>query len=149
MGRWTRGCRRLAGAALLAAMAGCGRPDSGLAGQWQLSWQGRIGTEQASVVLQPDGQALSGSFRTARVTAPLSGSVQGPKLSFAVDFPGPPAYCILFSGLAHGNQIEGEAQPQDRNGRAFAGHGGEIARDYYTWSATRVAPQPARGDLSR
>ena len=140
MGRRTRGCRLLAGAVLLAAMAGCGRPDAGLAGQWQVSWQGRIGTEQATVLLQASGHALSGSFRTPRVTAPLSGSVAGPKLSFAVDFPGPPAYRMLFSGLAHGNQIEGQAQPQDLNGRAFAGHGGEIARDYYTWSAVRVAP---------
>jgi hypothetical protein len=140
MGRGTRGCRLLAGAALLAAMAGCGRPDSGLAGQWQLSWQGRIGTEQATVLLQPSGHALSGSFRTPRVTAPLSGSVQGPELSFAVDFPGPPAYRILFSGLAHGKQIEGQALPQDVNGHAFTGHGGEVPRDYYTWSARRVAP---------
>jgi hypothetical protein len=130
----------LAGSALLAAMAGCGHPRSGLAGQWQLSWQGRIGTEQASVVLQPSGQALNGSFRTPRVTVPLSGSVVGAKLSFAVDFPGPPAYRILFSGLAHGNRIEGQALPQDITGHAFAGHGGEVARDYYTWNATRVAP---------
>src|ERR1700686_2637271 len=132
--------RLTAGTALLAAMAGCAHPDSGVAGKWQLSWQGRIGAEQATVVLQPNGHALSGSFRTPRATAPLSGSVVGPKLSFAVDFPGPPAYRILFSGVAHGNQIEGQAQPQDLNGRAFAGHGGEIARDYYTWSAVRVAP---------
>jgi len=131
--------RLTAGTALLAAMAGCAHPDSGVAGQWQLSWQGRIGAEQATVVLQPNGHALSGSFRTPRATAPLSGSVVGPKLSFAVDFPGPPAYRILFSGVAHGDQIDGEAQPQDVNGRAFAGHGGEVARDYYTWSATRVA----------
>ena len=131
---------RLSAGALLAAMAGCAHPDSGLAGQWQLSWQGRIGSEQATVVLQPNGQALSGSFRTPRATAPLSGSVVGPTLSFAVDFPGPPAYRILFSGLAHGNQIEGQALPQDVNGHAFAGHGGEVPRDYYSWSATRIAP---------
>jgi hypothetical protein len=138
--RKTPVCRLTAGTALLAALAGCAHPDPGPAGQWQLSWQGRIGSEQATVVLQPNGHALSGSFRTPRATAPLSGSVQGSRLSFAVDFPGPPAYRILFSGLAHGDRIEGEALPQDVNGRAFAGHGGEVAREYYTWSATRLAP---------
>jgi hypothetical protein len=131
---------RLSAGAVLAAMAGCGHADSAVAGQWQLSWRGRIGTEQATVLFQPSGHTLSGSFRTPRVTAPLSGSVVGAKLSFAVDFPGPPAYRILFSGLAHGNQIEGQALPQDVNGHAFAGHGGEVPRDYYTWSARRVAP---------
>jgi hypothetical protein len=140
MERNGRMCGLMAGAALLAAMAGCARPDSGLAGTWQVSWQGRIGAEQATVLLQPGGQVLAGSFRTARASAPLSGSVQGPKLSFAVDFPGPPAYRIQFSGVVHGNRIEGEAQPQDVNGGAFAGHGGEVSRAYYTWSAVRLPP---------
>ncbi len=136
----SRSVRLSISAALLAATAGCARPQAGLAGQWQLSWQGRIGTEQATLLLQPAGEALSGSFRNARGSAALSGSVHGPKLSFAVDFPGPPPYRIVFSGVAQGNQIQGEAQPQDVKARAFAGHGGEIARDYYTWTATRVLP---------
>jgi hypothetical protein len=136
----SRSVRLSISVALLAATAGCARPQAGLAGQWQLSWQGRIGTEQATLLLQPTGAALSGSFRNARGSVALAGSVHGPKLSFAVDFPGPPAYRIVFSGVAQGNQIRGEAQPQDVNGRAFAGHGGEIARDYYSWSATRVPP---------
>jgi hypothetical protein len=132
--------RQSISAALLAAMAGCARPQHGVAGQWQVSWQGRIGTEQATVLLRPKGQLLNGSFASARGGLPLSGSVHGPELSFTVDFPGPPAYRILFSGVARGDRIEGEAQPQDANGHSFAGHGGEVARDYYTWSATRVAP---------
>jgi hypothetical protein len=136
----SRSVRLSISAALLAAVSGCARPQTGLAGQWQLSWQGRIGTEQATLLLQPAGDTLSGSFRNARGSAVLSGLVYGPKLSFAVDFPGPPAYRIVFSGVAQGNQIQGEAQPQDVDGRAFAGHGGEVARDYYTWSATRVLP---------
>ncbi|HEX2791669.1 MAG TPA: hypothetical protein VHN17_14665 [Steroidobacteraceae bacterium] len=125
---------------LLAALAGCARPEHGVAGRWLLSWRGRIGTEQATVLLQPSGQVLDGSFGSARGSLPLSGSVHGPELSFTVIFPGPPPYRILFSGVARGDRIEGEAQPQDTNGRTFAGHGGEVARDYYTWSATRVAP---------
>jgi hypothetical protein len=125
---------------LLAATGGCARSASGLAGQWQLSWQGRIGTEQATVLLQPSGQVLNGSFRTARGSAPLSGSVHGAEVSFAVEFPGPPAYRVLFSGALRGNQIAGQAQPQDVKGRAFAGHGGEVSQQYYTWTAVRVAP---------
>jgi hypothetical protein len=136
----SRNIQRGLSAALLAALTGCARPDPGLAGQWQLSWQGRIGTERATLLLQPDGQLLHGSFRSERASLPLTGALRATKLSFMVDFPGPPPYRILFSGVAHADRIEGEAQPQDFGGRAFAGHGGEVSADYYRWSATRVAP---------
>jgi hypothetical protein len=131
---------RVAAIALLLALAGCVRQAPGLAGQWQVAWQGRIGTEHATLLLQPRGQELSGSFRTAQGSVPLVGSVHGPELSFAVDFPGPPPYRILFSGTAQGDQIGGRAQPQDVNGQAFAGHGGEVSPQYYTWTAVRMAP---------
>jgi hypothetical protein len=136
----SRNVQRGLSAALLAALAGCARPDPGVAGQWRLSWEGRIGTERATLVLQPEGSQLHGSFRTERASMSLSGSVQATKISFTVDFAGPPPYRILFSGEAHGDRIEGEAQPQDTGGRAFAGHGGEVSADYYHWSATRVTP---------
>jgi hypothetical protein len=126
---------------LVAATGSCARSSPGLAGQWQLSWQGRIGTEQATVVLQPSGPLLHGSFRTSRVSAPLSGSVHGSEVSFAVGFPGPPPYRVLFSGVVHEDQIGGQAQPQDVNGQGFAGHGGEISPKYYTWTAVRAVPK--------
>jgi len=139
----SRNIQRGLNAALLAALAaltGCARPNAALAGQWQLSWQGRIGTERATVVLQPDGPQLTGSFTTLRGGAPLSGSVHAQSLSFEVDFPGPPPYRILFTGTLRGERIEGEARPQDMSGHGFAGHGGEVSADYYRWSATRVTP---------
>jgi hypothetical protein len=134
--------RGLSGALLaaLAALAGCPRPDGGVAGQWRLSWEGRIGTERATLLLLPDGSQLHGSFRTERAGMMLSGTVQSTRISFTVDFPGPPPYRILFSGVVHGDRIDGEAQAQDTGGRGFAGHGGEVAADYYHWSATRVTP---------
>jgi hypothetical protein len=125
---------------LLAALAGCAPPEHAVAGRWQLSWRGRIGTEQALMVLQPSGQVLTGSFAGPHGSLPLSGSLHGSKLSFAVDFPGPPDYRIVFSGVAQADRIEGRAQPQDGYGRGFAGHGGEVAPDYYTWAAVRAAP---------
>jgi hypothetical protein len=121
-------------------LAGCAHPNHGIEGQWRLSWRGRIGTEQATVLLQPSGQVLTGSFGSAHGSLPLSGSVHGAELSFTVDFPGPPPYRIVFSGVAQGDRIEGHAQPQDTRGAVFAGHGGEISRDYYTWTALRTAP---------
>jgi hypothetical protein len=126
--------------AVLAALAGCAPREHGVVGRWQLSWRGRIGTEQAIVVLRPIGQALTGSFSGAQGSLPLSGSLDGARLSFTVDFPGPPSYRILFSGVAQADRLEGKAQPEGATGAAFAGHGGEVAPDYYTWSATRMAP---------
>jgi hypothetical protein len=42
--------------------------------------------------------------------------------------------------MAQGNRIGGQAQAQDLNGRSFAGHGGEVSQQYYTWTAVRMAP---------
>jgi len=140
MARTRRARWPLPAIALLWVVVGCVRQAPGLAGQWQVAWQGRIGTEHATILLQPRGQELAGSFRTSQGSVPLVGSVHGPELSFAVDFPGPPPYRILFSGTAQGDQIGGRAQPQDVNGHAFAGHGGEVSQQYYTWTAARVAP---------
>jgi hypothetical protein len=130
----------LVGLAAVVALAGCAAPEQGVAGRWRLSWRGRIGTERAMVVLQPHGQGLSGSFNGAQGSLPLSGSLKGTAVSFTVDFPGPPAYRILFSGVMQADRIEGSAQPQGVDGRAFAGHGGEVAPDYYSWRATRIDP---------
>jgi hypothetical protein len=140
MGRTRRARWSIPAIALLLAPAGCARQAAELAGQWQLAWQGRIGTEHAMILLQPHGQVLKGEFRTAQGSVPLVGSVHGQELSFAVTFPGPPQYRILFSGTAQGNQIGGRAQPQDGNGHPIAGHGGEVSQQYYTWTAARVTP---------
>lgn len=131
----------------LAALGSCAPSGPGLSGLWQLSWQGRIGTERASVALQPSGQVLRGSLRSAWGSAPLSGSVHGSELSFTVGFPGPPPYRVLFSGVVRDGQIEGQAQPQDVNGHAFAGHGGEISSHYYTWTAVRAPPRGSKVGL--
>jgi hypothetical protein len=130
----------MAAVAVLLTAAGCARSGPELAGQWQLAWQGRIGTEHATVVLQARGQVLNGSFRTAQTSVPLSGSVHGRELSFEVALTGPPPYRVRFSGTAQGDRIDGQALPQDVDGRAFAGHGGEVSQHYYTWTAVRVAP---------
>ena len=55
-----------------------------------------------------------------------------------MDFPGPPSYRILFSGVAQADRIEGKAQAERVDGGAFAGHGGEVAPDYYSWTAVRI-----------
>jgi hypothetical protein len=137
--RWRQPGFMIAAMVLLAATGSCARP--GLAGPWQISWQGRIGTEQATVDLRPSGQLLQGSFRTSRGSSPLAGTVRGSEISFSVAFPGPPPYRVLFSGVVHEDRIGGQAQPQDVNGRAFAGHGGEISPLYYSWTAARAAPK--------
>ena len=140
MARMRRERWPVATVAVLLTAAGCARSGSELAGQWRLTWQGRIGAEHATFLLQPRGEVLNGSFRTAQSSVPLSGSVHGQELSFDVALAGPPPYRVRFSGTAQGNRIGGQAQPQDLDGRAFAGHGGEVSQQYYTWTAVRLAP---------
>jgi len=55
-----------------------------LAGAWQLSWQGRGGSQQATVQIQQDGSTLSGTSQDSRGSSQLTGSVQGSNVSFSV-----------------------------------------------------------------
>ena len=69
----SRNVRRSISSALLALLAGCAPPGHAVAGRWQFSWRGRIGTEQATVVLQQRGRALTGSFGGAHGSLPHRG----------------------------------------------------------------------------
>jgi hypothetical protein len=52
-----------------------------VAGTWQMSWQGRKGAREATLQIQQAGSKLSGTFEAQGGSAPLSGSVQGDKIS--------------------------------------------------------------------
>ena len=129
----------LAALVVLAALAGCAAPQHGVAGRWQLSWHGRIGTEQAIVVLQQGGQAVSGSFDGARGSLPLSGSVARQPVVVHGGFSGSASLSNPVLRRRR-RQIGSRARrsPKRVDGGAFAGHGGEVAPDYYRWSAVRI-----------
>ena len=113
--------------------------SSNLGGAWQLTWQGRDGSQQATMQIQQDGSKLSGTFQGPRGSAPLTGSVDGNNISFNVQMQGRRgAMTLAFTGTIDGNKMNGTLQPQ--GGRE--GHGGGS----HSWSAVRQQGSSGRSE---
>jgi hypothetical protein len=55
-----------------------------ISGNWQLSWTTAKGKQQqVTVEIKQDGKKLSGTFQSARGSAPLKGNAQGNQVSFS------------------------------------------------------------------
>jgi hypothetical protein len=113
-----------------------------VSGKWQMSWTGRLGTEKCALDLQQDSAKLKGTFQDQRGSSTLSGSVDGNKISFDVEFKGPKPFTTRFTGTADGEKITGTSQAMGIGGSgAYLGHAGEIVQPEHPWSATRGTDQ--------
>jgi hypothetical protein len=137
----------LALAVCLSAAAGDVPPEGRsprVAGKWLVSWQARMGTEQATIELVQDGSKLSGTFHDLHHYAMLSGVIEGKEISFAVEFQGLRPYTIGSTGTVEGDKIGGTSQAKNIGGAgAYLGHGGEIVQPEHPWTATRPANPPS------
>lgn len=61
-----------------------------VSGAWQISWEGRGGSQEATMQVQQDGAKLSGTFQDESGSSQLTGSIAGNKVSFSVQIPGRP-----------------------------------------------------------
>jgi hypothetical protein len=119
-------------------------PFPRVAGKWLVSWQARLGTEQATIELVQEGSRLTGTFHDLHHYASLSGVIEGKEISFAVEFPGLRPYTVGFTGTVDGDKISGTSQAKNIGGAgAYLGHGGEIAQPEHPWTATRPANPPS------
>jgi hypothetical protein len=100
-----------------------------IGGSWQLSWQGREGSQQATVQIQQDGSKLNGTFQGSSGSSQLTGGVQGNNVSFSVQVQGRRTITLGFTGRVDGDKMTGTLQPQGGRG----GHGGGS----YSWSGVR------------
>jgi len=125
---------------LASSVAGAQSQGADVAGDWQVSWKGRLGTEQATLHLQRDGGKLTGTFQDARGVSQLSGTVDEKRVSFEVQFQGKRPYTIRFTGTAESGKIEGTSEAVGVG--AYLGHGGEIVQPQHPWIAKRSADQP-------
>ena len=107
-----------------------------VAGKWQVSWIGRIGTEQAVLALQQNGPDLTGTFQDLRGTSPLTGKVENNTLTFDVAFQGKKPFTIVFTGVLENGAIKGSSRSKEAGG--YLGHGGEIVNPERPWTATRA-----------
>lgn len=101
-------------ATVAAAAAQSANASDSLAGSWKMSFTDAHGNaRQATLVLQQDGEKLTGNFEGARGTFPLSGTVRGSEVSITVKAMGRQ---VTFSGTADGTQMKGTTD----NGKAWS-----------------------------
>jgi hypothetical protein len=115
-----------------------------IAGDWQIQWEARLGTEKATVRFQQDGSKLTGVFHGHLGSPTVSGTVQGNTATFTFEFTGKYPFTLTFTGPVEGDRMGGKFQV----GGVPAGYDaqGENARPTdYSWRATRI---PGKADDS-
>lgn len=122
-----------------------------VSGKWQVSWQGRLGTEQCIVQMQQDSaNKLKGTLQDQRGIASLTGTIDGKNVTFDVQFQGPRPFTTRFTGTADGDKMEGKSQATNVGGSgAFLGHGGEVVQPEHPWTAKRILTEPASTQSSQ
>jgi len=111
-----------------------------LAGNWQLQWEARIATEKGPVRFQQTGAKLTGVYSGPAGTAAVSGTVDGKKVSFTLEFPGKYSYSLVFTGLVEDDKMSGKfAVGNMKDG--YDSHGENARTTDYSWKAMRSAGQ--------
>jgi hypothetical protein len=115
-----------------------------VAGDWQISWEVRLGTDSGTLHLQQDGSKLSGTFEDLQGRSTLSGTVDGNRVTFAVQFSGLHPFTTRFTGTIDAARIDGTSQAVDISGSggAFLGHAGEVVHPEHPWNAKAAAQSP-------
>jgi hypothetical protein len=106
-----------------------------VAGKWQVSWTGRIGTENAVLLLRQSGTNLSGTFRDVHGVSQVTGKIENAAVSFDVAFQGKKPFTIIFTGTLENGSLKGSSKSKDAGG--YLGHGGEIIQPDRPWTAKR------------
>jgi hypothetical protein len=107
-----------------------------IGGAWQISWQARTGSQQATMQIQQDGSKLSGTFQDAGGSSPVTGSIAGNSVSFSVQVQGRPM-TLAFTGTIDGDNMSGTFQPQGEGGGGGGRGGRGGGQGSHTWSGIR------------
>lgn len=112
---------------LVASLAGAAeeaKPPAKVAGQWEMTWEGRMGTMTATLTFEQDGDKLKGTITgpQGRET-PVTGSIKGNSIRFSVKRETPRGEMTLeYTGTVNADSMKGTV------GR------GQFSRD---WTAKR------------
>jgi hypothetical protein len=107
-----------------------------IGGAWQISWQARTGSQQATMQIQQDGSKLSGTFQDSGGSSPVTGSIAGSSVSFSVQVQGRPM-TLAFTGTIDGDNMSGTFQPQGGGGGGGGRGGRGGGQGSHTWSGIR------------
>jgi hypothetical protein len=122
-----------------------------VSGQWQISWEARIGTESDVIELKQNGSILNGTFHGRLGSPKVSGEVDGKNVTLRLDFPGEKPYSLVFTGAIEtqengGDKMSGKFEIPGVRG-AYDFHGENVRPSNYTWSAVRM-PEAAHASSS-
>jgi len=108
-----------------------------IGGAWQITWEGRGGSQQATIQFQQEGSKLSGTFQgSAGGSSQLTGNVAGNTVSFSVQIQGGRTITLAFTGTIDGDKMSGTFQPQGGGG-GRGGHGGGGGQGNHSWTGVR------------
>jgi hypothetical protein len=78
-----------------------------IAGKWQVSWQGKKKSREATMEIQQEDSKLSGSFEAQGGSKPLNGTLQGNRVSRNV---GGEKRAINLTGMVEGDKMSGTTE---------------------------------------
>ncbi|MGC4027245.1 MAG: hypothetical protein QM696_00025 [Steroidobacteraceae bacterium] len=106
--------------ALLALPAAAAEPT--LAGLWRLTIASPQGTRTPSMQLAQDGSDVSGTYKSARGEAPISGRLTGNQFELTVRLGnGDNAFTVQYRGQIQGDAMQGTVLMGSRGEVAFTG----------------------------
>ena len=115
----TKTFRRALGGAALALAASAAFAATSVAGNWAMTVDTPAGSGNPSFVLKQDGDKVSGTYKGAFGSAPVTGSVKGDVLTMSYTSSAGPV--ITYTGKVTGNKIEGTADMGQIGKGTFSG----------------------------
>jgi hypothetical protein len=120
----TRAAIRFGLALLLSAIAFCGSAlaagtPANVAGTWKVSVTGAAGNAKQTIVIQQDGNKITGTFKGPRQTATIEGTVDGNNIQFHVIGKIP----LDYTGTVDGDSMKGTLTGKGKKGDWVAARG--------------------------
>ena len=92
----------------LVAGAAIAQEPAKVAGKWELTWEGRNGTQTSAVTFEQDGEKLKGTISGPRGESPFEGSIKGKDITFSVKRQTPNGEFVQeFKGTVDGDTMKG------------------------------------------
>jgi len=118
-----------------------------LTGNWQLSWEARLGTEHGTMQLEQAGSSLTGSYQGHLNCPKILGTLEGKNIRLKLTFPRAHPFTIDFTGMLDGDKMAGKFEIEGIPD-GYDWHGENARPSNYSWTAVRQTEQ-APSDGSR
>jgi hypothetical protein len=114
--------------------------SASITGKWQLSWEARLGTERATILIEQQDAKLSGTYQGRLGSPKVSGNIEGKNVVLNLDFPGSYPFTLIFKGVVEGDNMAGKFDVQGVPA-GYDSHGENAHPTNYSWTAVRQPDQ--------